>query len=353
MYLLTASRRPFDRPPGGPDRAACDATVTTRGVRDAHVSLVDIFAGAVLPVVALVGVGMLVGWRLDVDVEPLSTVTIYVLVPALIFHSLATTTLSGAAVGKLLVGVAVFLVAMTGLAEVVGRAMGQAEPLHSALVLAAVYPNAGNFGIPLSEFAFGPTGRATAVVFLVGQSVVAYSLGVVVASRAGGARGLDAVGAMFKLPLLYAVLAAALVRALGLVPPPGSTAMATVKLAGDASIPLMLLLVGIELVDAEYAAALESVAAANGLKLLVAPVVGAGVALALAFADPTVARVFVLECATPAAVTSLILLVEFGEGSVDGVTAPQFVSSVVLTSTLLAIPVVTVLIAVLESGVVV
>lgn len=318
-----------------------------------HVSLVDIFAGAVLPIVALVGVGMVLGWYRDTDVEPLSTVTLYVLLPALVFHSLATTTLSGAAVAKVLVGVVVFLVAMTGVAEAVGRAIGEAEPLHSALVLAAVFPNSGNFGIPLSEFAFGPEGRATAVLFLVGQLVVAYTLGVMVASRAGGTRGRAAIGEVFKLPLVYAVLAAGLVRWLGLVPPVDGTAMATLKLAGDASIPLMLLLVGIELAGAEYAAALESVAVANGLKLLAAPVVGAAIVLALDIANPTVARVFVLECATPAAVTSLILLVEFGEGSVDGVTAPQFVSSVVLTSTLLAIPVLTVLIAVLESGVVV
>ena len=316
-------------------------------------SLVGIFAGAVLPIVALVGAGALLGRVKTVDVEPLSTVTLYVLVPALVFHSLATTELSGTAVGKLLVGVTVFLVLMTGVSELVGRLLGEAEPLHSALVLAATFPNSGNFGIPLSEFAFGATGRATAVVFLVGQSVVAYTLGVVVASRAGGARGRTAVGEVFRLPLVYAVLAAGLVRWLGVVPPAGSTAMATVKLAGDASIPLMLLLVGIELARVEYGAALRTVAAANGLKLLVAPVAGAGVALALGFADPTVARVFVLECATPVAVTSLILLVEFGEGSVGGVTAPQFVSSAVLTSTLLAVPVLTVLIAVLESGVVV
>ncbi len=316
-------------------------------------SLVSTFAGAVLPIVALVGVGALLGRLRDVDVEPLSTVTIYVLVPALVFHSIATTTLSGAAVAKVLVGVTVFLVAMTGVAEAVGRLLGDAEPLHSALVLAAVFPNSGNFGIPLSEFAFGPAGRSTAVIFLVGQSVVAYTLGVYVASRAGGARGRAAIGKVFELPLVYAVAAAALARWVGAVPPTGGTAMATVKLAGDASIPLMLLLVGIELADAEYGAAVGRVGAANGLKLLVAPVVGAAVVLALDIADPTVARVFVLECATPAAVTSLILLVEFGEGSVGGVSAPSFISSVVLTSTLLAIPVLTVLIAILESGVLV
>ena len=314
-------------------------------------SLVAIFAGAVLPIVLLVGVGGLLGWRRDVDVRPLSTVTIYVLVPALTFHSLTTTTLSGASVAKVLVGVVGFLVVMGGVAEVVGRAVGGAEPLHSALVLAAAVPNSGNFGIPLSTFAFGATGRATAVVFLVGQSVVVYTLGVYVASRAGGARGRAALDQVFRLPLVYAVVAAWLVRWLGVVPAPDSTLMTTIGLAGDAAIPLMLLLVGIELVNADYGAAVGRVALADGLKLLVAPLVGVAVALALGFADPTIARTFVLECATPVAVTPLILLVEFAESPVDGVSAPAFLSSAVLTSTLLAIPVLTGLIAVLEAGV--
>jgi predicted permease len=91
--------------------------------------------------------------------------------------------------------------------------------------------------------------------------------------------------------------------------------METVGLVGDAAIPLMLVILGIELARTDYAAALGSVGTATALKMAVAPVVGLGVSLALGFGDETVARVFVLESATPAAVTPLILLIEFGDRS--------------------------------------
>lgn len=314
-------------------------------------SLLSIFATAILPIVAIAAVGFVLGRVREIDIEPLNTVTVYILVPALVFHSLTTTQVGGETLVKVLVGVVAFIVVMAALAEGIGRALGEQEPIHSALVLVSAFSNSGNYGIPLSEFAFGSVGRATAVLYLVGQSVVMYTVGVYLASRSGGARGLGALTEVFKLPLVYAVVFALVVRFFGLVPPADSTAMTTIQLVGDSSIPLMLVLVGIQLANANYGAALSRVGWANVMKLLVAPVVGLAIAMALDFGNTTVARVFILECATPAAITSLILLIEFsGERSVGGVSGPEYVSAAVLTTTLVSVPVLTLLIAALETN---
>lgn len=314
-------------------------------------SLLSVFATAILPIVTIAAVGFVLGRLRDIDVEPLNTVTVYVLVPALVFHSLTTTTVGGATLVKVLVGVVVFILLMAGLAEGVGRVLGEQEPIQSALVLVSAFSNSGNYGIPLSEFAFGATGRATAVLYLVGQSVVIYTVGVYLASRAGGARGLGALTKVFKLPLVYAVVLALVVGALGLVPPADGAAMTTIQLVGDSSIPLMLILVGVQLANANYGAALSRVKAANVLKLLVAPLAGLAIAVVLDFGNTTVARVFILECATPAAITTLILLIELGgERSPEGVSGPEYVSAVVLTTTLMSVPVLTLLITVLRTG---
>lgn len=219
-------------------------------------SLLSIFATAILPIVAIAAVGYVLGSAREIDADPLNTVTIYVLVPALIFHSLATTTIGGETLAKVVVGVVCFLLAMAALAEGVGRLLREAEPTKSALVLASTSPNSGNYGIPLSEFAFGGVGRATAVLFLAARSVVIYTLGVYIASRGSGERGLGAITAVLKLPLVYAVFLAIVARTLGVVPPVESTAMETLQLVGDSSIPLMLLLVWIELAGADHGATL-------------------------------------------------------------------------------------------------
>jgi predicted permease len=59
------------------------------------VSLLSIFGTAILPIVTIAAAGFVLGRLRDVDADPLNTVTVYVLAPALVFHSLATTDLAG------------------------------------------------------------------------------------------------------------------------------------------------------------------------------------------------------------------------------------------------------------------
>jgi len=91
--------------------------------------------------------------------------------------------------------------------------------------------------------------------------------------------------------------------------------------------------------------------APTALKLGVAPLVGIGLALSLGFTDPTVAKVFVLECATLAAVIPLALTIEYADGvTVDGVTAPEYLSTTIFTTTVASVAVLTVLVAFLQAG---
>ncbi|MFB6093853.1 MAG: AEC family transporter [Halanaeroarchaeum sp.] len=314
-------------------------------------SFVSALTSAILPVLAIAGVGAILGWYRDVSVGPLSTVTIYVLTPALVFSSLATTPLDRSALLSLGVGVVAFAAVMIVLAVGTARAIGETGSTRSGLVLTSAFANAGNYGIPLSAFAFGAVGRSTAVMYIAVQSVVMYTVGVAIASR-GSRRGLSAaLIEVFRLPLVYAVLAAFLARLLGVVPPAGSTVMETIALTGNAAIPVMLLLLGIQLANTNDGATIRRVWAPTVLKMGVAPLVALAIAFALPFGDPVVARVFVLESATPAAITPLMLTIEYGDGGRDDGAA--YVSTTIMVTTLLSVPVLAILIAILQSGVVI
>jgi len=317
------------------------------------VSLVSALTTAILPVLSVAAVGFVLGKTRDIDVDALGTITIYVLTPALVFYSLATSSLSGEIAARVVGGVAAFTIVMVLLAEGVGRLLGESEPVLGALVLSSTFPNAGNYGIPLAAFAFGAVGRSTAVLFIAGQAVLMYTVGVYIASRSGNTTAGGAVVEVFKLPLVYAVAAAGLARWLDAVPPTDTAAMETLRLVGDSAIPVMLLILGIQLANTRHGAALSRVGVSNGLKLVVAPVVGAGVALAVGLgADATVARVFVLEAAMPAAITPLILSIEYDEGAA-GVSGPEYLSTAIFASTIASVVTLTVLIALLQSGAVI
>ena len=317
-------------------------------------SLLSALGDAILPVLSVAAVGFALGKTREIDVQPLSTVTIYVLTPALIVHSIATSEMSGGLAARIVLGVLAFSVVMILLSEIVGRLLGESEPVLGALVLSSSFANAGNYGIPLAAFAFGTTGRSTAVMFIAAQSVVMYTVGVFVASRGTEASTLDAATEVFRLPLVYAVLAAWAARWVGVVPATDTAAMETLQLVGDASIPVMLLMLGIQLANTRHGATLSRVGVATSLKLFVAPAVGVGIALLFGLtADTTVARVFVLECATPVAVTPLLLTIEYDTGDSEGLSAPEYVSTAIFVSTVASVVTLTALIALLESGAVI
>jgi predicted permease len=317
------------------------------------VAPVSVFTTAILPIVALGGVGYLLGSVRDVDTDALNTVVVYVLAPALVLHSLATTALSGPTLVRITVAILLFQAIAIGVTELVGRALGLSRTALAALVLVAAFPNTGNYGIPVSNFAFGATGRATAVVCLSVQSVLIFTVGIYIAGRGSAGGAIDGVRRIFEVPLVYAVVVALAARRLGVVPPADSTAMSTLQLVGDASIPLMLLLVGIQLARTDVRSTLSAVGGVIGLKMVVVPIIGAGVAIAVGFSDPVVARTFVLETAMPSAITPVILVGEFADGEVAGVPITQFVSTAIFATTLVSVVTLTAVIAILKTGIVV
>ncbi|WP_254279637.1 AEC family transporter [Haloarcula marina] len=315
-------------------------------------SLLGIFATAILPVVGVAAVGFLLGRYEGVDPDALNTVTVYVLAPALVVHSLTTSELAGGTILQVVVAVLGFTAAMLGVAELVGRLWGQTEPLLGAFVLAIAFPNTGNYGIPLADFAFGATGRSVAVLVTALQGVMLYTVGIYVAARGTGTDPLADMRRVFGVPLVYAVVVALAVRWLGVVPPESSTLMQTLALLGNASIPVMLLILGIQLSSVDGTAAVRPVGAASGMRLLLAPVVATAAVLLVGFSNSIVARVLVLLLATPTGVTTLILVGAFSSDR-DGISPGEFVSATVLVTTLASVVTVTLLVAALQSGAVV
>ncbi|MFB6163735.1 MAG: AEC family transporter [Haloarculaceae archaeon] len=314
-------------------------------------SAISAFTSAILPIVAIAAVGYLIGVRTDVSVDALNTVALNFFLPALVFHGVATTELGGGTVLWLAGGVLAYLLAMMGIGYVAGRALDLSEAVLPGVVLSSSFPNSGFVGIPLSGFVFGDLGTTTATIYLTVQSVLLYTLGVYFVSASTGAAAdpRDALREVFRLPLVYAVALAALVRVLGVVPPVDGTLMTTIDAVGSASIPVMLTVVGIQLSNVDLSA-FRRTALPAALKLAVAPAVGLVIALAIGFSDPRVGNVFVLECATPAAVTPLAITIAYSDTAENTVSTAEYVSSVIFVTTVLSVVVLTGLVVAVRNG---
>lgn len=287
----------------------------------------------VVPVAFIVLMGYLVGKRIDFDLQTLSKLSIYVLVPVLIFDAMLRAKLTGASV----IGIAAaFFLASVALYFL---GLGLSKWLHldhgssKTLIASATFPNSGNMGLSLTFFALGQPGLDRAIVFFIASSVLMFGLGPAFLRGGGFAQSL---GFTLRLPLFWALAGGLLVRGLGIPLPLGLDE--GVHLLGQACIPVMLLTLGIQIAKSrpEWG---QFELQASSLRLLAAPALAglAGWALGLERLD---IQVLVLQSAMPIAVNAFLMAGEFGG---DGIRAAR---AVVASSVLsfLTIPVVLLLI---------
>ncbi len=299
--------------------------------------LLSIFASDILPVFLIASVGFLLARFLGASVQTLSRIVFYALVPCLVFNLLVRSSMTPLQFGRTAL-LAVLVAATMGLvSRLAAVPLRLTRPELSAFLLVVMFSNSGNYGLPVVLFAFGSEALAHASVFFITGSVMTYTIGVFLAA-AGRRSASQALAGVVRVPAIYAIVAASLILIGGIRLP--VAAMRPIGMLSDASLPMMVLVLGMQLERATIPERPGVVAAAVGLSLLVAPIVALGLAWLLGVVGPA-RQAGVVLASMPAAVVTTILALEFE-------VEPAFVTSVVFASTLLSPFTLTPLIAYLQ-----
>lgn len=287
--------------------------------------LLRLFASNLLPVFLTASVGWLLSARLKMDARPLAQVGLYALAPCLVLDIVLRNAMPPTALLRMM-GYAFAALALPGVAAFAyARWRNWPRTRTSALVLAALLTNAGNYGLSVNLLAFGQGALAQASLFFLASAIVSYTAGVFVASL--GRTGLrDSLLGLLRLPTVWAVALAFTMNALGLrLPGPVAS---SVQLLSAACIPVFLLVLGMQLHGARLAGPVAPLAAGTVLRL--GGGAAAGILLAPVFRLTGVARqAGILQSAMPTAVIATILATEYD-------VEPGFVTSIVLLTTLLS-----------------
>jgi len=296
--------------------------------------LLTILWKVILPVFIIIALGYLLERRLSLDVRPISRVIFYALAPCLVFSSTARSSVSGADIWKIVSFALLTALAMGLFSWAVTKALRFNQAMQSAFLLTTLFINAGNYGLSVNLFAFGQAGLERAAIFFTVSALLTSTVGVYLASR-GQASGLDALRNVFKVPIVYGALAGFAVNLAAItVPEPVAKA---VDLVGGASVPLMLLLLGVQLARTSLASELKVIGLATFVRLIVAPAVALVLAAWLGLTGVT-RQACITEASMPTAVMSTILATEFE-------AKPQLVAGVVFVSTLASVITLTLLLA--------
>lgn len=306
--------------------------------------MLEVLLEVLLPIAVVAAVGFALRRALPLDQGTLNRIVIYGLSPALIFVSLVRADLSGEGALRMLalsVGVVLLLGALIAAVALPLR-VPRAD--LSALLLTSLFMNSGNYGLPAARFAFGEAGFTQAVFYFVAQSIMAQTLGVGVAAVGGAKPGSNLArevgGRLVRMPQVYAVLAALLVRASGFDPATaagaGSGLFKGLTLLGEAALPMMLVVLGLQLGAGVRIEQPRMVALASALRLVASPLLAYGLGLALGLSGMSLA-VGVMLAGMPTAVNTTILAIEFDSRPsvvVGTVVVTSFASLITLTALL-------------------
>lgn len=287
----------------------------------------------VVPVAFIVLVGFFVGKRIEFDLQTLSKLSIYVLVPVLIFDAMLRAKLTGSSVFG--ISAAFFLASalLYLLSLGLSRWLGLEPPQRKTLIASATFPNSGNMGLSLTFFALGQPGLDRAIVYFIASSVLMFGIGPAFL-RGGGL--VQSLLFTLRLPLFWALAGGLLVRGLNLPLPLGLDQ--GVHLLGQACIPVMLLTLGIQIAASKASWGTYELQASS-LRLLAAPLLAALAGWMLGL-HPLDIKVLVLQSAMPIAVNAFLMAGEFGGDApraARAVVASSVLSFITLPLTLLVI----------------
>ena len=287
--------------------------------------LVSTFANNILPILLLGSAGFALGKLLHVESRTIGRVVFYVFSPVLIFDLLIQNQLDfSEALSVILLTVCTVSI-MGLLTYLLGSLFKLERSALIAILVTTMFANTGNYGLPLVSFAFGEQALSYAGIYFVTTTFLFYTLGVLIASL-GHMDLKDAALGLFRIPTMYAVLLAIVIIALKIeIPGPVDRA---IQLAANGTIPLMLILLGVELTRVEFSGSLRALQLSVVLRLLVAPFVA--LVLAGLFGIQSFARQgSVTEASMPSMVSSTVLATEYNLDS-------RLVTAIIFVSTLLS-----------------
>lgn len=136
-----------------------------------------IFINVVLPIFLIFAAGYVLQKKFDMQMKALSEIVFYLLLPCLVFRTLYHVDIQGDL--KYIVIFQIMLtIALVIIIKIIAYVKKMPPKMESAILLAVVFMNSGNYGAAFNLFAFGEMGFQLAITYWVIQSILMNSLGV-------------------------------------------------------------------------------------------------------------------------------------------------------------------------------
>jgi len=283
----------------------------------------------ILPVFIIFSIGYIGQKFIGFDIKSISTAALYLMSPFLAFRTFYTNELTMdyfyiVLFSLLLTAILLIVVWVTAIS------MKATRSELSAMILGGVFMNSGNYGAPVVLFAFGAVGFDYAVIMMVFQGLLMNTVGIFFAAIGGEEKSTlrQSAQRVIRMPLMYAAFLGIGLQLVS-VPVP-SAVMEAVSLVADASIPTVMLVLGMQLAAiSRKRVAYRYVSAVSIIRMVASPLIAVGILYFMPVND-LLKAVVIVQASMPAAANTTMLALQFG-------TEPDLVSFTTFITTLISI----------------
>lgn len=269
-------------------------------------SPLDILYVVLGPIFLLVLGGAIVQWRTPIDIKPLATLQIRILVPAFLLVRLSESSLNWSDLSKVALGIALIKIAMALVIISVSKIAKLSQSTTFVLLVTTCVFNAGNFGIPVAERTFGVNGAEVEAVVVLMSNFSLWGIGYALMS-ARTSPGLTWIKQYFSLPMPYAFLLAIFLKVTGIHFP--EPIWSPITWCANAVIPVALLTLGMQLAKQARWPSLKFISVVVVGKLVLMPIMAALLCWLLGY-WPWPAAQMTLAAASPSAVNAVLLAID-------------------------------------------
>lgn len=265
-----------------------------------------IFGTVLVPILLLVGMGALVQRFHPMPLREMAKWVVYLFVPAFLFDRVVGSKLSWAEMAQVAGTVLLVKAILAGVLFAVLGLLRVPKKTVSVILLASVVFNAGNFGIPVAERAFGAAGGAVEALVVMISNLSLWGIGYALSSAISGG-GMAGLVAYFRLPMVYVLTLALGMRATRLrFPEPMAY---SIHMIAESLVPLSLLILGAQLATKARWPNWKIVGPVMALKLIAMPLV-AGMLVWMLGSWPWPGAQLIVAAAGPTAVNTVLLAME-------------------------------------------
>ncbi|WP_239618162.1 AEC family transporter [Cohnella mopanensis] len=279
----------------------------------------------ILPLVILIGVGVVLQRFFQFEMKTFSRLILYYYIPALTFITVYEASIS---LHLLLIIfgllIAQFIILFL-LGNGISRMLKHNRPTAASFSNSIILTNNGNIGIPVNGYVFhsDPFAMSVQMMVVLFEIALTFTFGLFNASAAsiGASKTLRQ---FVRMPILYALVAGILFNLLH-IPLPDSVEIPLHTVAGG-MLSLALVSIGAQMAGAKLYKNTSRVLLSTFIRLLVAPLFAFSL-LSLFHVDGIVAQALFIASAIPTSRNSAALALEYGN-------EPEFAAQAVLVSTL-------------------